>query len=123
MNIDSDYLWDRTGEPDPEIQELEEILGTLRYQPRPLDSFADPPGFPTAEADNAACRESLRVPESQDPVRRFGPTSNRCRYSYQALLKTELRAQKFHAPMQIDAYRCRSQTRARSDFRSGHSFD
>jgi hypothetical protein len=31
------YLWDRSGEPDPEIQELEEILGTLRYQPRPLD--------------------------------------------------------------------------------------
>ena len=32
-----DYLWDRTGEPDPEIQRLEEILGTLRYQPRPLE--------------------------------------------------------------------------------------
>ena len=31
-----DYLWDKTGEPDPQIQQLEEILGTLRYQPRPL---------------------------------------------------------------------------------------
>ena len=31
------YLWDRSGEPDPEVQELEEILGTLRYQPRPLE--------------------------------------------------------------------------------------
>jgi hypothetical protein len=31
-----DYLWDKTGEPDPEVQQLEEILGTLRYQPRPL---------------------------------------------------------------------------------------
>jgi hypothetical protein len=31
-----DYLWDRSGEPDPELQKLEEILGTLRYQPRPL---------------------------------------------------------------------------------------
>ena len=31
------YLWDRSGEPDAEIQELEEILGTLRYQPRPLE--------------------------------------------------------------------------------------
>ena len=31
-----DYLWDKTGEPDPEIQQLEEILGTLRYQPEPL---------------------------------------------------------------------------------------
>jgi len=36
MNNESDYLWDKTGEPDPKIQELEEILGTLRYQPRPL---------------------------------------------------------------------------------------
>jgi Flp pilus assembly protein CpaB len=32
-----DYLWDKSGQPDPEIQKLEEILGTLRYQPRPLE--------------------------------------------------------------------------------------
>jgi len=32
-----EYLWDKSGEPDPEIQELEEILGSLRYQPKPLD--------------------------------------------------------------------------------------
>ena len=32
-----DYLWDKSGQPDPEIQELEEILGTLRYQPKPLE--------------------------------------------------------------------------------------
>ena len=37
MTIHGDYLWDKTGEPDPEVQELEEILGALRYQPRPLD--------------------------------------------------------------------------------------
>jgi len=37
LNNDADYLWDKTGEPDPEIQQLEEILGTLRYQPRPLE--------------------------------------------------------------------------------------
>lgn len=37
MKTDSDYSWDKTGEPDPEIQHLEEILGTLRYQPRPLE--------------------------------------------------------------------------------------
>ena len=35
--MNDDYLWDRTGEPDPEIQQLEEVLGTLRYQPRPLE--------------------------------------------------------------------------------------
>jgi hypothetical protein len=28
----SDYLWDRSGEPDPEVQHLEEILGTLRHR-------------------------------------------------------------------------------------------
>jgi hypothetical protein len=32
-----DYLWDKTGEPDPEIQELEGVLGALRYQPRHLE--------------------------------------------------------------------------------------
>jgi hypothetical protein len=36
-----DYLWDKSGEPDPEIQQLEEVLGTLRYQPRPLEMPAD----------------------------------------------------------------------------------
>jgi len=34
--MNDDYLWDKTGQPDPEIQQLEEILGTLRYQPKPL---------------------------------------------------------------------------------------
>jgi hypothetical protein len=42
-NTEGDYLWDRTGEPDPEVQQLEEILGTLRYQPRPLEIPADLP--------------------------------------------------------------------------------
>lgn len=31
------YLWDRSGQPDQEIQELEETLGSLRYQPRELE--------------------------------------------------------------------------------------
>lgn len=34
--MNEDYLWDKSGEPDPQIQELEEILGALRYQPTPL---------------------------------------------------------------------------------------
>jgi hypothetical protein len=34
--MNDDYLWDKTGPPDPEIQQLEEILGTLRYRPKPL---------------------------------------------------------------------------------------
>jgi hypothetical protein len=35
-HIEEDYLWDQTSDPDPEIQELERVMGTLRYQPRPL---------------------------------------------------------------------------------------
>lgn len=35
--MDNKYLWDRSGDPDPEVQKLEAILGTLRYQPRPLE--------------------------------------------------------------------------------------
>jgi len=30
------YLWDRTGEPDKDLLQLEDLLGELRYQPRPL---------------------------------------------------------------------------------------
>ncbi len=41
--MNDDYLWDKTGEPDPEIQKLEEILGALRYQPKPLELPQEPP--------------------------------------------------------------------------------
>ena len=34
--MNDNYLWDRTGQPDKELQQLEELLGELRYQPRPL---------------------------------------------------------------------------------------
>jgi hypothetical protein len=34
--MNDEYLWDKNGEPDPEIQELEQILEALRYQPKPL---------------------------------------------------------------------------------------
>jgi hypothetical protein len=36
-DMEDNYLWDRSGEPDPEVQKLEEILGTLRYQPQALE--------------------------------------------------------------------------------------
>ncbi|HEX3143598.1 MAG TPA: hypothetical protein VHQ64_06470 [Pyrinomonadaceae bacterium] len=35
--MNDNYLWDRTGEPDAEVQHLEDLLGSLRYQPRPLE--------------------------------------------------------------------------------------
>ncbi|PWT88985.1 MAG: hypothetical protein C5B55_12145 [Blastocatellia bacterium] len=34
--MNDDYLWNKTGKPDPEVQELEEVLGVLRYKPRPI---------------------------------------------------------------------------------------
>ncbi|HKQ03997.1 MAG TPA: hypothetical protein VJ464_02615 [Blastocatellia bacterium] len=33
-----DYLWDGSGEPDPDIEEIEKALGSLRFQARPLDA-------------------------------------------------------------------------------------
>ncbi len=34
--MSNDYLWDRTGEPDTDVQQLEDVLGTLRYLPQPF---------------------------------------------------------------------------------------
>ncbi|HEY7784015.1 MAG TPA: hypothetical protein VIB00_04795 [Pyrinomonadaceae bacterium] len=34
--MSDNYLWDKSGEPDPLIEELERELSSLRYQPRPL---------------------------------------------------------------------------------------
>jgi len=34
--MNEDYLWDKSGQPDPQIQELEQILAPLRYQPKSL---------------------------------------------------------------------------------------
>jgi hypothetical protein len=33
-----DYLWDGSGEPDADVEQLEKLLGSYRYQPRPLDA-------------------------------------------------------------------------------------
>jgi hypothetical protein len=48
----SDYLWDKTGEPDEDVEQLENLLGTLKYQPRPLDIPAH--AMPTARAARPA---------------------------------------------------------------------
>lgn len=36
-----DYLWDGSGEPDPEIEHLEKVLGRYRHQPKPLGAAFD----------------------------------------------------------------------------------
>lgn len=33
----SDYLWNKTGEPDEDVERLEQLLGALKFQPRPLE--------------------------------------------------------------------------------------
>jgi hypothetical protein len=33
----SDYLWDKTGEPDEEVERLEELLGSFGHRPRSLE--------------------------------------------------------------------------------------
>jgi hypothetical protein len=45
--MNKDYLWDRSGEPDPEIQNLENTLRPLRYN-RPAPEFA---GIPVAKTE------------------------------------------------------------------------
>src|SRR5262249_45794523 len=43
MNDDSPYLWDRSGPVDPDVAELERVLGRLRAPAEPPDrSFASP---------------------------------------------------------------------------------
>lgn len=37
----SDYLWDKTGEPEEDVEQLEQLLGTLRHEPRPFVLPAD----------------------------------------------------------------------------------
>ena len=34
--MNDNYLWDKSGKPDEEIQHLESLLSEFRYQPRPL---------------------------------------------------------------------------------------
>jgi FecR protein len=46
--MNDDYLWDGSGEPDPEIQRLEQTLGRFRHN-RPAPSFDQVPDFPPAK--------------------------------------------------------------------------
>jgi hypothetical protein len=40
--MNDDYLWDRSGEPDPEVERLERVLGKYRHQARPLSPALRP---------------------------------------------------------------------------------
>lgn len=42
MSDDDDYLWDKSGKPDPEIERLEGVLSELKYQPPKVARVAPP---------------------------------------------------------------------------------
>src|SRR5215831_18476884 len=54
--MNNDYLWDGSGEPDPEIRKLETLLGGLRHS-RPAPEF---PALVTAQSPAATRRLQLR---------------------------------------------------------------
>jgi hypothetical protein len=41
--VTGEYLWDRSGWPDPEVERLERLLGALRYRPKPLPAHVTAP--------------------------------------------------------------------------------
>jgi ferric-dicitrate binding protein FerR (iron transport regulator) len=43
--MNEDYLWDKSGEPDPEIEQLEKALGSLRFK-RPQEPLPLPATTP-----------------------------------------------------------------------------
>jgi len=50
--VNDEYLWDKSGPPDPEIEKLERVMGTLRFR-------AAAPVFPSAEQLAAAHRPAF----------------------------------------------------------------
>lgn len=44
--MNDDYLWNKSGEPDPETERLEQLLGKFHYQPQPLNLPLDLPVTP-----------------------------------------------------------------------------
>ncbi|HLL17060.1 MAG TPA: hypothetical protein VK388_18515 [Pyrinomonadaceae bacterium] len=50
----SDYLWDKTGEPEEDVAQLENLLGALKHRPRPLEIPADAIRTPAITATRPA---------------------------------------------------------------------
>jgi ferric-dicitrate binding protein FerR (iron transport regulator) len=44
--MSGDYLWDKSGDPDPEVERLEQALGELRYKERAFEAPAAAPSAP-----------------------------------------------------------------------------
>jgi hypothetical protein len=48
--VNDNYLWDRSGEPDRDIERLEHLLGELRHRPGALDYSRMPASTPASES-------------------------------------------------------------------------
>ncbi len=66
----SDYLWDKTGEPDAETERLENLLGQLRFQPTPFDLPAE---LPAREFRAARARPLVAAPRRRRRRRALRP--------------------------------------------------
>ncbi|MEZ4299219.1 MAG: FecR domain-containing protein [Polyangiaceae bacterium] len=55
--MSDDYLWDKTGEPDPEIASLEQALSSLRHE----GEWQDPAAATSAASPPASSREPAKV--------------------------------------------------------------
>lgn len=60
----SDYLWDKTGEPEEDVKQLENLLGALRYQPRPLEIPATAMPTPRVQRTTFFSRPRLAIAAS-----------------------------------------------------------
>ena len=63
----SDYLWDKTGEREEEVERLEGLLGNLRYKPRPLELPAE---VETSASRSAAATAATNAGRKRRDVRK-----------------------------------------------------
>jgi len=64
--MNDNYLWDRSGPPDPEIERLEELLAPLRHRARPAAVAARPRPWRAMAAVAAVVLIALWIPKSHD---------------------------------------------------------
>ena len=74
------YLWDKSGEPDREIERLERVLGSLAHRETPLALPEEVAPMPAGEAGpGAGATSPARVPGDVRPVSKLSPPARRAR--------------------------------------------
>jgi hypothetical protein len=82
----SDYLWDKSGEPDAEVERLEEMLGRLRRAPRPFEFPPDVKAGGRVESDAHARHNSQAGPFGRAALFGGASSSGRARLAAAAAL-------------------------------------